>query len=247
MDIQNIIIIAAAFAFGGILKGATGAGAPLLAVPALAIIYDVPFAVAMIVLPNIVPNIWQTWRYRKSSLPRKFVWSFALGGAIGAGLGTVGLSVIDKTLLSTSLGIFIIIYVLFRFFNPSWVLDFKLAQKFVLIVGALAGCLQGVSGISGPISLTFLNSINLKRSDFIFTVSIFFIAMGLTQLPVQIYLGIMTIERFGYSFLSLIPLMLFMPFGSFLASYLSAKTFNQIILVLLLVLGLKLIIESISI
>ena len=71
--------------------------------------------------------------------------------------------------------------------------------------------------------------------------------MGLTQLPVQIYLGIMTIERFGYSFLSLIPLMLFMPFGSFLASYLSVKTFNQIILILLLALGLKLIIESISI
>ena len=71
--------------------------------------------------------------------------------------------------------------------------------------------------------------------------------MGLTQLPVQIYLGIMTMERFGYSFLSLIPLVLFMPLGSFLTSHLSAKTFNKIILVLLLVLGLKLIIENMSI
>ena len=121
MDIQNIIIIATAFAFGGILKGATGAGAPLLAVPTLAIIYDVPFAVAMIVLPNIVPNIWQTWQYRRSLLPRKFVFSFAFGGALGAGLGTIGLSVLDKSLLSTGLGIFIIIYVLFRVTNPSWV------------------------------------------------------------------------------------------------------------------------------
>ncbi|MBT6271010.1 MAG: sulfite exporter TauE/SafE family protein [Rhodobacteraceae bacterium] len=247
MDIQNIIIIATAFAFGGILKGATGAGAPLLAVPTLAIIYDVPFAVAMIVLPNIVPNIWQTWQYRRSLLPRKFVFSFAFGGALGAGLGTIGLSVLDKSLLSTSLGIFIISYVLFRVTRPSWVLDFKLAQRFALIVGTLAGCLQGVSGISGPISLTFFNSINLKRSDFIFIISIFFIAMGLTQLPVQIYLGIMTMERFGYSFLSLIPLVLFMPLGSFLTSHMSAKTFNKIILVLLLVLGLKLIIENIPV
>ena len=61
MDPLAIALAALAFACGGILKGAIGAGAPVIAVPILALLYDVPLAVALFTLPNLLSNSWQGW------------------------------------------------------------------------------------------------------------------------------------------------------------------------------------------
>jgi uncharacterized membrane protein YfcA len=57
MEPENLALIALALALGGILKGATGAGAPHLAVPVLVVLRDVQFAVAVFVMPNIIPYL----------------------------------------------------------------------------------------------------------------------------------------------------------------------------------------------
>ena len=64
MPLSAIAIVFVCLALGGILKGATGAGAPILAVPALAMLFDVQFAVAIMVMPNLLTNAWQAWRFR---------------------------------------------------------------------------------------------------------------------------------------------------------------------------------------
>ena len=87
-DLESMLLIGFAFAFGGILKGATGAGAPLVAVPVLVLLYDVQMAVALFVMPNIVTNLIQLVQYRKSDKRPRFSWIFAIAGLFGAGLGT---------------------------------------------------------------------------------------------------------------------------------------------------------------
>ena len=61
IDIQTLIIVGLAFAMGGILKGATGVGAPLIAVPVMTSFVDIRFAVAVFVVPNLVTNLIQSW------------------------------------------------------------------------------------------------------------------------------------------------------------------------------------------
>jgi uncharacterized membrane protein YfcA len=51
-DTITIIAILVAFALGGILKGATGAGAPIVTIPVIAAFYDVRIAVIIMVIPN---------------------------------------------------------------------------------------------------------------------------------------------------------------------------------------------------
>ena len=79
-----IVAILIAFALGGILKGATGAGAPIVTIPVIAAFYDVRIAVIIMVIPNLLTNIGQLYQFRKTILPRFFTISFALGGGIGA-------------------------------------------------------------------------------------------------------------------------------------------------------------------
>ena len=63
MDPHTIFITFISLGVGGILKGATGVGAPLIAIPALALIFDVPTAIAIFSIPNLLTNALQAWRF----------------------------------------------------------------------------------------------------------------------------------------------------------------------------------------
>jgi len=246
MEPTDIILIGLAFAAGGIIKGAVGAGAPLLAVPLMVLLRDVQFAVAVFVLPNIVPNLWQFLKYRRAITAPRFTIGFALAGGAGAGLGTVALAGWRPDVLMLIVAVALIAYITFRLARPAWQLPWPLARHLAVPVGIVAGALQGASGLSAPISLTFLNAIRLEREMFIATVALFFIALGVTQLPVQLAYGIMTTERFIYSILSLIPLIGFMPVGAWIGRHLSRAVFDRLTLLILAVLAFKIVFDTLT-
>jgi len=243
MDV-NLIYIVIGFALGGILKGATGAGAPIIAVPIIAMTYNVPLAVTIFIMPNIMSNVWQGWSYRAHSLPLVFVLQFALAGALGAGAGTVMLASLSGDTLKLMVAFTVLAYIAFRMMKPEWVLAYARAVRVVVPIGIVAGILQGASGISAPVSITFLNAMRLERGQFISTISAFFVSMAIVQIPMLVSYGFLTLERFWISCAAIIPLLAFMPVGSFLAKKISKQTFDRLILALLAVVALKLIYEA---
>ncbi|WP_346909097.1 hypothetical protein [uncultured Roseibium sp.] len=65
IDLALILPALLACVLGGLLKGATGAGAPVIGVPVLAALTDVQFAVAVFVTSNLLTNVNQAWRTAK--------------------------------------------------------------------------------------------------------------------------------------------------------------------------------------
>ncbi|WP_146344985.1 sulfite exporter TauE/SafE family protein [Phaeobacter marinintestinus] len=244
MSYEHLFLVCVAFALGGILKGAIGAGAPILAVPIMAILVDVPFAVAVFIMPNILSNAVQGWQFRAHIPDKGFALRFALAGLVGAGLGTIALAGLSSAILTTSVAVIVLVYVTFRLIQPGWTLDMSLANRLAVPVGTIGGVLQGATGLSAPVSITFVNALRLERKQFIATMSLFFSFMALAQLPVQIALGIMTTERFAYSVLASLPLVAFMPVGGFLARHVSREVFDRIILSLLTLLAFRLLAEN---
>ena len=89
-DFALILPVLLACFLGGLLKGATGAGAPVVGVPVLAALTNVQFAVAVFVTSNLLTNVNQAWQYRKAQLPWPFMVLFAGGGAVGSVAATGG-------------------------------------------------------------------------------------------------------------------------------------------------------------
>ena len=83
-DMQTLVIVGLAFALGGILKGATGVGAPLVAVPLMTSFYDVRFAVAVFVLPNLITYLLQMFIYLHALKHRLFLFALCCAAAIAA-------------------------------------------------------------------------------------------------------------------------------------------------------------------
>ena len=240
-DLITIIAIFTAFALGGILKGATGAGAPIITIPVIAAFYDVRIAVIIMVIPNLLTNIGQLYQFRKTILPSFFTVSFALGGGIGAFLGTILLVSLPIKILTLSVAIIVIIYILLKMAVPSWKLVYAKAKKLVFIMGAGGGILQGSAGLSAPISITFLNSMKLERNQFIPTISVYFGVMSIFQMPTLYYYDFLNIEIIIVSIMSTIVLMCFMPLGSWIAKSISKETFDKVTLILLGFIALRII------
>ena len=240
-DPITIIAIFIAFALGGILKGATGAGAPIITIPVIAAFYDVRIAVIIMVIPNLLTNIGQLYQFRKTILPSFFTVSFALGGGIGAFLGTILLVSLPIKILTLSVAIIVIIYILLKIAVPSWKLVYGKAKKLVFIMGAGGGILQGSAGLSAPISITFLNSMKLERNQFIPTISVYFGVMSIFQMPTLYYYDFLNIEIIIVSIMSTIVLMCFMPLGSWIAKSISKETFDKVTLILLGFIALRII------
>lgn len=242
---MDVLLVIIAFALGGILKGATGAGAPVIAVPVMTLFFGAPFAVAVFSIPNLVTNIWQGWAYRDHVLKGPLMLRFAVAGALGAGLGSFMLAWLPTEALTLTVALTVLAYVGFRVARPGWSLALPRAEKLAAPLGVLGGILQGAAGLSAPISLSFLNALRLERGQFIVTISVFFFAMAIVQIPLLTGLSILTAERFMLSCLALVPLIAAMPLGAWLARRISTQTFDRVILVLLLVLSLRLIWQAV--
>ena len=228
-----IIAILVAFSLGGILKGATGAGAPIITIPVIAAFYDVRVAVIIMVIPNLLTNIGQLYQFRKTILPKFFTLSFAIGGGIGAFLGTILLVNLSIKFLTLSVAFIVIVYILLKLLVPSWKLTYEKAKKLVFLMGTLGGILQGTAGLSAPISITFLNSMKLERNQFIPTISVYFGVMSIFQMPTLYYYNFLNLEVILISCISTLVLLLFMPLGSWIAKSVSKESFDKITLILL--------------
>lgn len=243
MEWTGIVLAALALALGGVLKGATGAGSPLLAVPLLAMLYDVPLAVAIFTLPSLFSNIWQGWRFRSHRVSPMLTWTLALAGAAGAAGGSVMLVSLSSDLLLLGVAAAVFLYIGFRLARPDWVLDLAVATRLAIPAGFVGGLLQGAAGISAPVSITFLNAMRMERPAFIATISVFFVAMSATQVPLLVSWGVLTPLRLLLSVAAILPLVAGMPLGAMLAKRFSKEFFDRLILVMLAVIALRLVVS----
>ena len=246
MDYSSLVLAGLALAAGGVLKGAIGAGSPIIAVPILALLYDVPFAVAIFTLPNLISNLWQGWTFRMHRSKGRFIMLFAGGGAAGAFVGSIFLAVLPGELLLASVAMVVFVYIAVRIARPNWVLSRSAGLRFAGLAGLIGGVMQGAGGISAPVSVTFLNAMRMERGEFIATIAVFFATMSFVQIPTLWSLGILTPSRTSLSLLAVIPLFGAMPIGTWLAGFISREMFDKFILGLLALIAIRLLFAAIE-
>jgi uncharacterized membrane protein YfcA len=173
-----------------------------------------------------------------------FTAPLVVGGIAGVGAGTLLLAAMPAERLQILVALSVFGYVALRFARPDWMIGMERGKRLALPAGLAAGFLQGASGLSAPISLTFLNAMRLERSAFIATISLFFTMFGAVQLVALSASGMMSWMELLYSFLALIPIWAAMPLGVFLSKRMSPAIFDRVILALLTAIALKLTMDA---
>ncbi|HEV7372021.1 sulfite exporter TauE/SafE family protein [Arenibaculum sp.] len=246
IQMETLALIGLALGAGAMVKGATGMGLPIIAMPMLATAFGVPHAIAVLTVPLIVTNAWQVWQHRSHARGASFLKRLLAAGIFGIGIGTWLLTAVPERSLSLVLGLLVVAYVGLQVLHTDFRLSGDAGRGLAPVAGAAAGMLQGATGISSPIGVTFIHALRLEREAHIFAVSAMFLLFSLTQLPALAVAGIMSWPRFVEGLIALVPVLALMPLGAWVGRALSRRTFDVIILGLLVILAVELIWKSIN-
>ncbi|WP_196260288.1 sulfite exporter TauE/SafE family protein [Pelagibacterium limicola] len=243
MDFPTLAIIFAAVGAGALVKGATGMGMPLIAVPFIASVMGLQHAVVVLVIPILFSNAWQVVKFgaARHDPGMKFLVPMLVACVVGIAGGVWFLTTAPERGLSIALGALLLAYFVFRIARPSFVVGSDAAMRWAIPAGLGAGILQGATGISAPIGVTFIHAQKFLRDAHVFAVSAMFLALGAAHLPSLWIAGLLKPEWVLQGFLALIPIMIFMPVGQWLSSKLSQAAFDKMILAFLGIIGLKLV------
>lgn len=237
-----LILVAVAFAF--LVKGVAGFGGPLLAVPIIAPTLGVEHAVVVVSIGNLISNVMMLWEHRTGfgdtrSLLVRLLWS----GAAGAVLGTWLLTRLDNRPMALAVAAMVLAHIAVSLARPDLRMNMARGLKLAWPIGAFGGLVHGATGNSGPVFGTFLYSLGLARSSFVFALTVPFLVFGSIQVATLFGLGAFTLERTAQALWAILPVLVVIPVGTRIARRLNQRTFERIVMALLAFAAIRLLLS----
>ena len=159
-----LFVALTAIAVGALVKGMTGVGLPLLAVPAIAAFTSVEEAVVLMIIPTFGSNLWLVVTHRRFASLLAAHRAFLIAGFLGGILGTFVLVAIDDRWLKLTLAVWLALYLLQLIFGNFLRSLFQAKGAAATLVGLTAGSIQGATGVSAHIVAPYFHNRNWRRS-----------------------------------------------------------------------------------
>jgi uncharacterized membrane protein YfcA len=174
MNDSSLALIAAVFLFAGFIKGTLGLGLPTVAMGFLAVTMPPGQAIAIVIVPAIVTNIWQTFigGYLRDILRR--LWPLMAGTVIGIWLNSGLLTGPYASYGKVFLGVMLVVYA----FVGLSKFNFKVAPRDEKWIGGIVGLVTGVisaaTGVQVIPSMPFMQAIGMEKDELVQALGVFF-------------------------------------------------------------------------
>jgi len=234
----EIVALVVVFVFGGVVKGVTGVGLPLVLVPLTAQFLPVPVAVAMLTVPMVATNVTQAMEGGHTAAAIKQLLPILVCVVIGLLIGVHLLLSIDRKLLSLILGVAFLGIAALLGAMPHVHIREETARWSGPLVGFAAGVLGGMSAMFGPPMIAYLVGRRTDPDSFVKQMAIFAFTASLTMLLALSGSGSMSWSDVGVSALAIIPILAGMPFGRWLRRRTKPQWFRAAVLAVLALGGL---------
>lgn len=237
-DLHLLVWIAVVFLLAGTVKGAIGLGLPTVSLGLLAVSMDLRSAMALLLVPSFVTNIWQAFvgGHFKSLMRR--LWIFLAVASAAIWLGVAASKQVDVKLLSALLGLLLIAYALIGLTRPQAHIPPHLEPVAGPLVGLVNGILTGLTGSFVVPGVLYLQSLGLKRDELVQAMGLLFMASTLALAAALGSTELLTADLLGTSSLAILPACIGMAFGTWARARMSEAVFRKVFFVSLLLLGL---------
>jgi uncharacterized membrane protein YfcA len=169
-----LFLIAAVFLLAGFVKGVIGLGLPTVSMGLLAVSMPPAHALAIVIVPAILTNIWQTFvgPYLRDIMRR--LWPLMLGTAVGIWLNAGLLTGPYAPYGTIFLGALLVIYALIGLSK----LSFRVARRDEKWIGGIVGLITGVvsaaTGVQVIPSMPFMQAIGMEKDELVQALGVFF-------------------------------------------------------------------------
>ena len=240
------ILILVTFLIAGTVKGIIGLGLPTVSLALLTVAINLPTAMALLLVPSFVTNLWQALAGGNARLILQRLWPFLLLATVTIWIGASALTRVDLSLLSALLGALLIAYAGANLGG----LRLTISPRQELWAGPLIGLLNGVlTGMTGSFvvpGVMFLQAIGLARDVLIQAMGMLF-ALSTLALAVALQRNaLLSTEHWVLSVTALFPAILGMLFGRWIRQRIAEQLFRKLFFISLLMLGAYLVFNALS-
>jgi len=240
MDVVQMLVIAGAFIVAGIAKGAIGMGMPPIAIGLMSFAVPLESAIAIMVVPTMVTNIWQAiYGGGFRPLMRRFG-SMAATAMIGI-LG-VGYLLSDLGSSSTSgwVGVLLVLYSLIALTPYRPRVPRRVEPWANPLIGLASGAVAGTTGVAAVPFLPYMQSLDMDRHELVQALGIMFVFItGMLAVSLALH-GAYHLTTSVAGIAAVAPTMAGVWLGQHARRRLSAETFRRIFIFGMLGVGLQL-------
>jgi uncharacterized membrane protein YfcA len=237
LDPLTIVAVFATFLIAGAVKGVIGLGLPTFSLALLTVAIDLPSAMALLLVPSFVTNLWQATIGGEGKAILRRLWPFLLMSTVTVWLGSTALTRIDLAWLSALLGALLITYAAVSLAGVRPAITSRQELWLGPLLGAVNGVLTGLTGSFVVPGVLFLQAIGLSRDQLIQAMGMLFTASTLALAAALQGNGLLSIELGTMSAVALLPAIIGMALGQRIRRRLSEQRFRRVFFVSLLMLG----------
>lgn len=240
----SLLVVAGTFLIAGSVKGVIGLGLPTVSLALLTVALDLPTAMALLLIPSFVTNIWQSMVGGNARAILVRLWPFLAMATITVWIGAAALTRVNLSLLTALLGSLLIIYAVVNLAGIKMVVPSRHECWAGPLIGTANGILTGMTGSFVVPGVMFLQAIGLPRSMLIqamgmlFTVSTVALAAALQQA------NFLTLQSGAMSAVAVLPALAGMVLGQRIRERLSEHVFRNVFFISLLILGIYIIVSQ---
>lgn len=236
-DTPIILAVFGTFLIAGTVKGIIGLGLPTVSLALLTVAIDLPNAMALLLVPSFVTNLWQAVVGGAGGAILRRLWPFLLMATVTVWLGATALTRVDLSLLSALLGGLLVAYAVLSLAGVR--LTITLGQEIWAgpLVGTVNGVLTGMTGSFVVPGVLFLQAIGLSRDQLIQAMGMLFTASTVALAVALQGNNLLSLELGTMSAMALVPAIVGMMLGQRIRQRLSEQKFRRVFFVSLLVLG----------
>ncbi len=240
----TIIIIAATFLLAGSVKGVIGLGLPTVSLGLLAATLDLTTAMALLLIPAFVTNIWQAFVGGNAKTIFKRIWPFLCLATVTIGLGATALTLINPLYLSILLGILLTAYSILNILGLRLSISPHHEKWAGPILGAVNGILTGMTGSFVVPGVMYLQEIGLSRDMLVQAMGMLF---SLSTIGLAFALqnnNLLTPKLATISAFAVVPAIIGMMLGQKVRKSLSETKFRRVFFISIFVLGVLIIAKA---
>jgi len=244
IDSASILLFAFVIStFAGVVKGVVGFALPMLLISGLGSVTTAEVALAGVILPTLVTNLWQALRQgigpAWGSIKKFRI--FLLAGLIVLLASAQLVRVVPGAYLLLFIGVLVTLYVTLQLFGVHLRLPPNPSRKTEAGIGIIAGFMGGMSGIWGPPTVAMLTALDTGKKEHIRVQGVIYGLGSVALVVAHIGSGVLRAETLPLSLALVPPTLLGMGLGLYIQDRIDHKTFKIAAMTVLLFAGLNLI------
>jgi uncharacterized membrane protein YfcA len=244
-DLTTVFVVSGTFFIAGAVKGVIGLGLPTVSLGLMTVALDLPTAMALLVVPSFVTNLWQAVVGGHAKVILARLWPFLVTATVTVWIGVAALTRLNPSLLAALLGAQLVIYSLVSLRGIRLTVPIRHERWSGALIGSANGVLTGMTGSSVVPGVMFLQAIGLPRDVLIQAMGVLFAASTLALGTALQQANFLTVDHGLLSAGAVLPAIAGMIAGQWIRKGLTEQRFRALFFNALLVLGIYLIANAI--